>query len=255
MQNVRVNQRELRVMNITIKVPEGTPINSPTAELSFEDLNALPRLPGRNRDGFEGGTAIVIGTPDPNDPNAIIADDVFVEPAENVVLGTVGPGLSTILDVPVVFLTDSRIPSTAINSFGFEIDPADVQGGEFGGVEGYFAGGTLYVHTAEVDGPIPPASNPDQPQVSVLRVRCDPGGRIEVRGGAYVPSGNANNTIVVRNLDTRTNFGSTQAEPDEEGSPQFGEYRFREDVETCPNRIRVIMRVPGQRNPRVNVNL
>ncbi|NEQ30121.1 MAG: hypothetical protein F6K04_03825, partial [Leptolyngbya sp. SIO4C5] len=63
LQNVRVNQRELRVMNITIKVPEGTPINSPTAELSFEDLNALPRLPGRNRDGFEGGTAIVIGTP------------------------------------------------------------------------------------------------------------------------------------------------------------------------------------------------
>lgn len=254
LQNVRVNRRELRVMNITVKVPEGTPIHSPTAELTFADLADPTPMPGRTQQGFEGGTAIVIGTPDPTDPNAIIAEDVFVEVAENVVLGPLGPGLSSILDVPVVLLTDARNPATVINAFGFEVNAADVQGGEFGGVEGYFAEGTLYIHTAEIDAPIPPAVDPDRPQVSVLRVSCDPGGRIEVRGGAYLPGGTANNTIVVRNLDTNTNFGNTQAEPDlEAGTAEFGLYRFRADVNNCPSQIRITMRVPGQTNPQIIV--
>jgi hypothetical protein len=43
-------------------------------------------LPGRTEPGFIGGTAIILGT---SDGITNTADDVFTEPAENVVLGLI----------------------------------------------------------------------------------------------------------------------------------------------------------------------
>lgn len=234
------NARTLTVMGITVSVPAGTPINSPTADLTFNQINAAPALPERLWNGFLGGTAIVTGETTAN--GTIIANSVFVEPAENVVVGVLGAGATSISGMPLTLLTDPRIPSTVINAYGFVIDPAAIPAGTTGGAEGYYASSsnTLYAHTVEVDAPIPPKENPGLPQVSVLRISCENDGRLEIRGGAYVPGGSANRAIQVRRPNG-TLIGTTNSQVDNPASPAFGLYRFRADIANCPATVTVQM--------------
>jgi hypothetical protein len=240
LRNVNRANRTLRVMGVTVNVPDGTPINSPTARLTFNQINAAPDLPGRDMNGFLGGTAIVTGQVNPD--GSITADSVFVEPAENVVVGVLGVGGASIAGMPVSLTTDPRLPSSVINAYGFVINPADIPAGTPGGVEGYYSASTntLYAHTVEVDAPILPLANRTSPQISVLRISCENQGRLEIRGGVYVPTGSANRTIqVFRPNGTR--IGTTTSAVDDPLFPLFGLYRFRSDIGNCPASVRITM--------------
>jgi hypothetical protein len=235
----------MTVMGIDVLIPSGTPITSPTANLSLSQLMGSA-LPGRTVAGFLGGTAIISGFSGSSVSGVeATATSVFVEPAENVVIGPLGAGSASILGTPLELLTDARVPGMAINAYGFTINPAVVPAGTLAGVEGYFASGKLYAHTLEVDAPIPPAVNPNLPQVSVLRVSCEPGGRLEVRGGGYLPSGRINNTVTVRYNNGVNRSGTATAIVDDLAAPNFGLYRFRADVNRCPSTVTVTMNYAG----------
>jgi hypothetical protein len=82
----------LRVFNSTIRVKPGTTFSSPTKEgMSAAEIITCNgrRFAGftRNNPSWVGGTAIVTGTSD--DAGGKQADTVFLEPAENVLLGRV----------------------------------------------------------------------------------------------------------------------------------------------------------------------
>jgi S-layer homology domain len=136
-------------LGVNVLIPATAPINSPSATLTIAQLADPTPLPGRSSPGFIGGTAIINGTT----TGAIsTADDVFVEPAENVVIGTITHATCTnadcsnlgdtlaVLNSPLVRLTDARIPAgPPSNAFGFAIDLS--QGALVGAVvsaEGYF---------------------------------------------------------------------------------------------------------------------
>ncbi len=243
----------MQVMNITVNVPPGTPIATPSASLTAAQLSDPTPLPGRTQEGFVGGTAIVIGTTDIT--GVITAADVFVEPAENVVLGIVTsnqPGLIQLNNVPVSFLTDPRMPAEPLkNAFGFEIDINSVTPGTPASVEGYFASGTFHAFLMEVDGPAA-LTNPN-PQISVLRAQTrertpnnQRGDEVDVRGGittAHVAPGVTTQTIQVFRVDNglMRSIGTTTATLDP-ATPGFAEWRFR--VDTPPSTSPVLGTAP-----------
>jgi hypothetical protein len=157
----------ITVMGIPVLIPATAPINSPSAVLTPALLVDPTPLPGRSLPGFTGATAIINGQ---TVGGQNVADDVFVEPAENVLIGTVsaatctnadcsGPGDSiAVLGTPLTRLTDVRIPAgPAKNAFGFAINLAG--GGLVGGLvsaEGYF--GQVPTVTGAGLQPIPPGA-------------------------------------------------------------------------------------------------
>lgn len=192
-------QGEMKVMGVTVKVLRSAPIHTDTnPNVALGTLENS--LPGREF-GFRNGTAIVTGD---SVTGVIFASDVFVEVAENVVVGeatgtTADPAddtisRSTINHVIIEPLEDPRTPaSPPLNAFGFEIDPTTIPGGVPFSVAGYFANNRIYYHTLEADaGSLLQAATP---QVSILRAQCrtrnDGRSRdeLEVRGGTYLPAG------------------------------------------------------------------
>lgn len=190
---------EMTVMGVKVKVLVGAVIHSDTnPALTLQNLKQAPALPGRTKNGFIGGTAIVNGD---SVSGVLCANDVFVEIAENVVVGestgtvvdTDTVTRSTINNVIVVPLTDPRLPAgPPINSFGFEINPDSIPVGSAFSVAGYFAAGKIYYHTLEADAGT--LIDEVSPQVSILRAQCrarnDGRNRdeLEVRGGAVNPA-------------------------------------------------------------------
>ena len=198
--DVDPERRTITVMGQTISVPLRTPrvpIMSPTARVTLQQLDGA-RLPGRIERGFIGGTAIISGQILAD--GSYVADDVFVEPAENVLRGTltaVNPFRIGVVELRA--LTDPRMPSGPLtNQFGFEIDEASLQPGVFAASGGYFSrsDNVLYYHTLDIEGNAR-LRNPGN-QVSIQRAQCRirGGGRdeIEVRGG--VTNGTPNTTPV-----------------------------------------------------------
>lgn len=85
--------RTLEVMGMQVYVPDTAVVHSPVTSRADTGLNANQwfrgaSLPGRNPAGFMQGTAIVVGVWDAA-AGRIVADDVAVEPAENVALGVI----------------------------------------------------------------------------------------------------------------------------------------------------------------------
>ena len=192
-------QGEMNVMGVTVKVLRSAPIHTATNPgLTLNQLQT-PGLPGRPQ-AFIGGTAIITGD---SVAGILYASDVFVEVAENVVVGeATGTTIdheddtvrSTINNVIIIPLTDSRTPaSSPLDAGGFEIDPTTIPPGVPFSVEGYYAGGRIYYHTLEADAGT--LLNPTTPQVSILRAQCrtrnDGRSRdeLEVRGGTVNPAG------------------------------------------------------------------
>jgi hypothetical protein len=186
----------MEVMGVTIRVLTGASINSPTTALTLADVGAPPALPGRSQDGFLGGTAIVTGD---TAGGILYATDVFVEPAEHVIVGEATAqqidGDIRVNGVRAQELTDARIDGAdPINGFGFKIAPASIPVGTLLAIEGYYGtDGILHYHTLESDAG--GLANPGVPEVSVLRAQCRirGGGRdeLEVRGGTHTPAGTA----------------------------------------------------------------
>lgn len=216
----------LEVMGVPVTVERNTSLISPTT--SRDDLGISvnqwfrgPRFDGRNDRGFLGGTATVVGTV--TEDGAITAEEIFAEPAENVVLGVISvgdcstptcgaPGDSIRFLVPPLSagpedgvlalpIQDPRMAFSApVGEFGFELNlaGADLAGFE-ASVEGYYGdfsvtGATkpeLHFFALEIsDGGLLLAS-PEAYEVAGTRAQCRQRDvnewEIEVRGSTHVP--------------------------------------------------------------------
>lgn len=85
--------RTMTVMGMQVEVLNTTTMTSPTADRRDTGLNNNQwfkgeKFDGRRERGFLGGTAIVIGTWDDINQR-IVAQEVFNEPSENVILGVI----------------------------------------------------------------------------------------------------------------------------------------------------------------------
>lgn len=149
-----VHSPTIDVMGVRFDVPAGTPVyNMARSGLTLTELRGAA-FPGRTQNGFVGGTAIVQA----DTLNGInTAFDVFIEPNENVIAGPVtqnDAGGFAILGVPIVLLTDARMPGNVINiDGGFDTTLAGVAVGTFGNACGYYSAldGAFYAFLIEVD--------------------------------------------------------------------------------------------------------
>lgn len=225
----------LIVMGMTVKIDTSrVPTVTPTATLSHAQIVDPTPLPNRTEAGFVGGTAIVIGTVDPT--GLLTAEDVFMEPAENVILGVITQTAPLKVNgVSVVFITDPRMPAVPIkDEFGFQVNFAGVTNQTPVALEGYYSGGIFNAFLLEVGGFAPLASS--APQVSITRVRgreqddATLNDRLEIRG-AITMGHTANNTQTLTVLGVRednTTFvlsNAVVATRDLE-DPRFGLYRL-----------------------------
>jgi hypothetical protein len=192
--------------------------------------------------GFIGGTAISIGTT--TLAGGFQATDLFVEVAENVVLGTVTSVVATGYDAygkatcdisvegtPVIFSTEYRTKfGTAINGSGFEVKPCTLFPGDTISIEGYYGDEGLYIFALESDD----ADVVNTGVTTVSRASCDRG-KIEVRGSSTLPNG----TAVLKSLDGSTTFGSVTLINDAVTGTSIYRYRDKSDAGFCPSDIRV----------------
>lgn len=254
--------RTITVMGVTISVPEGTPIHTPTATgLTLEQL-ATGRMPGRTEEGFHGGTGIITGE---STGGQFVASDVFSDLYEHVVVGEAtgvddATGRMTINGMPIRRSTDPRMPAApAINGFGLRIVPASIDNGTLVAAEGYYSSSqrVLYYHALEADSA--DLVNDTATQVSILRADCRirGGGRdeIEVRGGVALP-GNAFVQIRIpsptaNNPARFLSIGTVQAVEEPGTTPSQGLYRadFRNlnlidpitGANECPTQVRAVV--------------
>lgn len=234
----------ITVMGMDILVDNQTTITNPTRALALSDLCRTDPLPGREQPGFVGGTAIATGLS--FDGFDRIADDLYVEPAENVVLGQVtsnsGGGGLEVEGVPVVMIQDDRMPAIPlVNESGFEIDPNSLAIGTPASMEGYYANGTFYAFRLEADGGS--LLDDGATAVSVLRSDCrqrDNGQlEIETRGATHDPP---NGTVTVTNPAGTITYGTAPVAPDPD-NPSHGAFRFRVrrgGIGECTPEIRVL---------------
>jgi hypothetical protein len=225
---VGIQNNIILVMGVEVVVPSTARIHSAAAELTIESL-AGPPLPGRSQPGFVAGTAIVNGT---RFGDLNIAEDVFVEPAEHVLVGTVtSPSRARfeILGMHIRLIDDPRMPTTVQHPLGFEIHLHTVPAGSTAAAEGYVGNdGDLYAVHIEAQGRLVHTG----PQTSVLRASCDEG-RFEVRGGSTWPTG----TVQVYTHPGGQLIGIAAVEPDVTG---MGRYRLNASISfPCPQSIRV----------------
>ncbi|MFT5775233.1 MAG: hypothetical protein ACI93G_001847 [Hyphomonas sp.] len=219
--------RILRVAGIDILVSGQTTIVSPTADrrtardgltLGFNGWFNGPFLPGRTERGFIGGTAIAIGTWDPTGgptgDGIMVADSVFTEPAENVVLGVITSNLCSAANCdgdgdfirgsngPVMLpVDDRRMPAHEIrldSGFALDLTGADLVGVPYG-MEGYYGNKNvatpdmanekaLHYFVLDLVGPLDAnLANKDIDEVAVERASCRVGDELEIRGSVHSP--------------------------------------------------------------------
>lgn len=235
----------ITVMGVTVTIPAGTLINSPTKSLTLAELASQTSLPGRELiAGFIGGTAIINGLTAFDPGNTLffgqnIAEDVFVEPAENVLLGevTANPGDGVNLEVSGVTLQqldDSRIPAgVPIDANGLAINLATTPLGAAAAAEGHFGdNGVFYYFLIETVGDSGCATCRPADAVSVTRARCRDNDEIRVLGGVADVDGQLSATVEI------VNFGTAPVILD----PATGEitYSFRGNVNgACPATVTV----------------
>ncbi len=253
--------RTIEVMGITISVPVRTPripIVSPTATVTLAQINGA-RMPGRSERGFIGGTAIIVGNVLAN--GTYEAQDVFVEPAENVLRGPlacttplrIGGQAGCSDGTELRPLTDARMPAGPIkNQFGFAINAATLTQGTFAAVEGYYSeiDRVIHYHTLEIAGDAELAVQGHQ--VSVQRANCRIRGgsrdEIEIRGGvtngtrtALAANTEVQVTLAQRGGRTRTISVPVISSLD---APGFGSYTLQANnlnypVSGCPATVSV----------------
>jgi hypothetical protein len=186
---------KMKVNGVVVSIPGGVingnggnGVRSPTTKLTKANILNSASFPGRSdHPGFLGGMAIVIGT---SSQGGVTASDVFMQPAENVILGAVTanePGKFEVEGVPVVLLApvggtsypaglvpDDRLPGLPMkNNLGLTIKPESVPVYAEAVLEGYLgkdpAGkDTFYAFSI---GSVSNAAEPS-PKVSITRAQC-----------------------------------------------------------------------------------
>lgn len=237
-------------------VVEQTLATTPTGEIwDANDLLGEP-LPGRgNLPGFMSGTAIINGTSTTSAVLAVdgsileitsgfVAADLFVEPAENVILGAFqnGAGCRLYMEgVPLVFLTAENTAGRMaagmpINGAGFEVDPCGLpENGGAGAVEGYYGEDGLYVFAFESDD-APIVEGETGGTTTITRASCD-GRRIEVRGSSTLASGTAHVFAPDNSAEGWTELTSGALTLD--ALTNTSTYRLRVNIAVCPDEVRV----------------
>lgn len=239
---------------------------------------------GLRRPGFLGNTVIVTGDWDPaavrldGGLGAIRALEVFSDIAENVVLGAItgndcksatcqNPGDYIRANNGPAFVPnkDPRLPVNPILDAGlFKLNllNADLTGATMAG-EGYYTTDPIPVGTAGALekamvywnltlGEIRPdlLLNPESRELSVLRIRCDVGDRLEVRGWVHQPvsSGAAAATGTIRatmSFPGQPNIVRTSTDLVPEVDPLYARYQLRADVPNCAAEVKVEWLING----------
>lgn len=216
--------RTLTVMGMQVYVPPTTTMATPAATREESGVGLNPwwkglNLPGRNRPGMMGGTAIVIGQWDAQ-AGRIVAEDIAAEPGENVILGTLtsswcsatncdgavdyvrahtapggGPGTA------MIPIRDPRMPAGPVrDEAGFPLNLTGLNlAGQFFAAEGYYGDIPVTVQTGTTGQTVQERAfhyfifdlatvtpqlylNKSTREVSVLRTRCTLGDRFESIG-------------------------------------------------------------------------
>lgn len=185
----------IRCNGAEVQINTTTRINSPTTRLTPDKLAdpapivaGLKNPDGTDRSGFIGGTCIVDGD-DPAQPGSPrVAANLYVELAENVLVGpsTKTPsGAFGIMGVRVVRLTNEmtagRIHAPLpMNAYGFEIILNQVPAGDLSSAEGYVDRTVnppvLYAYAIETSGGpvrLPCTRDPEDPEFGAYRLRND----------------------------------------------------------------------------------
>jgi len=237
----------MTVIGVSVKVPIGTPVHSPTRALTLRQLSLRTKLPGRLEAGFLGGTALVNGVVDVA-TGSFTATDMHVEPAENVLIGVVTQSSPLrILNSDVVPISDARIPYSITNQFGFDVKPTSIPVGSAAAAAGYYAGGVFQTFALELAGDFP-LVNPNS-QINIMRAQTRERGPNATRGddvdmrGFYHSLGGVLPTIRIYRVDSnvRTLLGSAIAIPDGV-QPQFGVWNFK--ISTPPTTHPVLGTLP-----------
>lgn len=232
---------------------------------------------GRNPRGVIGATVIVTGVVDPG-TGVVTAQEVFTDIAENVVLGVVSetnctnaecnnPGDFIRGNGPTgpVFIPnkDPRLPANPIVDAGlFELNlqGANLNGALFGG-EGYFSQTPLHpvgapaeqalVYWAFELGDIRAdlLKNKSIREISVLRIRCDVGDRLEVRGWVHQPVNDAGISLngsaatgtirAIMRFPGAPDISVTNGVPVAEANNAYANYQLRADVANCADEVEV----------------
>ncbi len=244
----------LTVMGVRVLVRPGVPVTTPTATLTLAQLASTTVFPGRTQAGFVGGTAIVEGTWD-NTNARIDATAVFVEPAENVLIGvvtannpTTGLAINGVAISPLP-ATELRMPSLPTRTpEGIEVFPASIPVGTFIAAEGYFSAGKFYSFSLEPDAGTPVTQ---VPQVTITRAQVKEqtpnnqrGDSVDVRGAVTTThtTGTVNQTVRVYRVDTingvrtETSLGTATAFVDPL-TPGVAAYSFRITTPTTTNAV------------------
>lgn len=277
-QSVLVDENTAFVTPTSDKTQTQRP-NNPNRPLTATQWMRGDAFEGRRRPGFLGGTLIIDGVWDPlmnAGAGGIYALEVFSDIAENVILGVItanscatpacnGPNdfIEGNGSVKFVDNKDQRLPAQPIVDAGlFELNltGANLVGTTFGG-EGYYSDDPVYPRSAPAEqalvywdfelGEIRPdlLLRKNQREVSVLRVRCNVGDRLEVRGWVHQRvnasgvsiDGNANvGTIrVTMRIPGQANIVRTQADFALEPNPAYARYQLRADVPNCAEEVQV----------------
>ena len=259
-----------RVMGTQVRVTSATHIHTPTATLTLAQLCDPTRFPGRTQPGFIGGTAIVGGVTASR--TLVEAMDFFVEPAENVLIGTVSFSSARCVHVngtPVVTLVDARIPAHPMrNEFGLEVDPARVPLDTPVAAEGFYDGRAFRSFIFDVTGPVP-LKDEVNPQIGVSRARATEitpddrkGDRVDLVGGVtmfHLPAEVATQPLDIYRVDgdVSTLLVRTTATRDPL-QPNIGAFTVRIETEPTldvvlggvPTKLKLVMPANGTTLPQ-----
>ncbi|MFN4024862.1 MAG: hypothetical protein ACK4MQ_08515 [Hyphomonas sp.] len=257
--------------------------NNPNRPLTANQWLRGERFEGRRRPGFLGGTLIVTGFWDPlmnAGAGGIYAEEVFSDISENVILGVItanscatpacngpddfieGNGSTKFVDNK-----DQRLPAQPIVDAGlFELNltGANLVGTTFGG-EGYYSDDPVYPRSAPAEqalvywdfelGDLRPdlLLRRDQREVSVLRVRCTVGDRLEVRGWVHQamnaqgvgPNANVGTMRITMRPPGATIVQVSEADFVLEINPAYARYQVRADVPNCAEEVEVDWMING----------
>jgi hypothetical protein len=244
----------LTVMGVAVNVPKEVSITSPSAVLTLAQLADTAPLPGRSQAGFVGGNAFVTGETDPS-TGVITASDIFVEPANNLLLGVVtskGGGPLKVNHMPVELSNDPRMPcAPPKNKYGMPVDIKNLASGTPILIEGYYDGGSFRAFNLEIRGKSTVAS--PHPQIAIIASKCwerapnsSVGDEVEIRGAVtmtHTPAEATTQTIRVFRIDNGvdTMLGDAIAKRDSD-DPNYALFDFK--IATPPSSDAVLGAAP-----------
>lgn len=237
----------ISVMGIEADVSNAS-ITSPTGSLTPSQLADTTPFPGRSQPGFVGGTAVPVGSVNADGTN-FVADSLFVEIAEHVVLGPVtinevgDDGFQSDEDqfyvqgvrvLPVDINGDARMTFRAVHGdLNTAVDVGSLEEGALVSVEGHFGGdGILYAHTLEAEE----GSITEDIALNITRAEFEDGDEIRVQGTVSETDGTV---ILDNNKDGAERIVYGDEPVQESDAADVGQFQFdyrEDDIEADLNR-------------------